>query len=583
MDNETPQGVSDEWQAIPWQKLERYVYRLQKRIYQAKQRGDERTVRGLKRVLKRSKAAKMLAVRQVSQDNRGKRTAGVDGVKNLTPKARLEMATTLSFTGKASPVRRVWIPKPGSQEKRPLGIPTMMDRARQALAKMVLEPEWEAAFESNSYGFRPGRGCHDAIEQIHRALRGQKYILEADIKGCFDNIDHKALLDKVNDPALRPIVKGWLQAGLIDLGVFQETRQGTPQGGVISPLLANIALHGIEKDTRDALKTLLTEAEKPAHHGWERVQKTLQLIRYADDFVVIHKDLYVIEAAQQYIAKWLGTMGLHLHPEKTRIVHSLHVHEGKGPGFNFLGFNCRQYSQTKGRGFKTLIKPEKDKLHRHLMAIKTHISKLGTDAQHAVIKINSIIRGWSNYYRTCVAAVTFKKADNAVYWQLSEWAKMRSRQRSVTRRMRKYFKTVESRSWVFTTQEGTTLLRHDATKIIRHIKVQGSKSPFDGDWAYWGMRLGRNPLLTPIRARLLKKQKGTCGYCKLHFRHEDILEIHHVDGNHKNNRRGNLMAIHGHCHDQLTTEQSTHDKGSITEEPCAVKAARTVLKQRCEE
>jgi RNA-directed DNA polymerase len=187
MDNETPQGVSDEWSTIPWRKLERYVYRLQKRIYKAKQRQDTRAVRGLKRVLKRSKAAKTLAVRQVTQDNRGKRTAGIDGVKNLNTADRLAMATTLSLSGKASPVRRVWIPKPGKEEKRPLGIPTMTDRARQALAKMVLEPEWEAVFEPNSYGFRPGRGCHDAIEQIHRALHGEKYILEADIKGCFDS------------------------------------------------------------------------------------------------------------------------------------------------------------------------------------------------------------------------------------------------------------------------------------------------------------------------------------------------------------------------------------------------------------
>jgi RNA-directed DNA polymerase len=283
MDNEAPQGVSDEWSTIPWRKLERYIYRLQKRIYKAKQRNDMRAVRGLKRVLKRSKAAKTLAVRQVTQDNRGQRTAGVDGVKNLNPTERLEMATTLTLKGKASPVRRVWITKPGKDEKRPLGIPTMIDRAKQALAKMVLEPEWEAIFEPNSYGFRPGRGCHDAIEQIFIALREEKYIFEADIKGCFDNIAHEALLNKVNDPELRPLLKGWLKAGIMGHGVFQETQQGTPQGGVISPLLANIALHGLEEDTKEALKLSLKRAERPAHHGWERVRQTLQVIRYADD------------------------------------------------------------------------------------------------------------------------------------------------------------------------------------------------------------------------------------------------------------------------------------------------------------
>jgi len=185
MDNETPQGVSDEWSTIPWRKLERYIFRLQKRIYQAKQRGDTRAVRGLKRVLKRSKAAKTLAVRQVTQDNRGKRTAGIDGIKNLTPAERLAMASKLTLEEKAAPVRRIWIPKPGKNEQRSLGIPTMMDRARQALAKMALEPEWEAVFEPNSYGFRPGRSCHDAIEQIFIAMRKEKYVLEADIKSDF--------------------------------------------------------------------------------------------------------------------------------------------------------------------------------------------------------------------------------------------------------------------------------------------------------------------------------------------------------------------------------------------------------------
>jgi RNA-directed DNA polymerase len=283
MDNETPQGVSDEWSTIPWRKLERYVYRLQKRIYKAKQRGDTRAVRGLKRVLKRSRAAKTLAVRQGTQDNRGKRTAGIDGVKNLNPAERLAMATKLTLEGKATPVRRIWIPKPGKEEKRPLGIPTMADRARQALATMAMEPEWEAVFEPNSYGFRPGRSCHDAIEQIHAAMKKEKYVLEADIKGCFDNIAHEALLAKINDPELRPILKKWIKAGIIDQGVFQETEQGTPQGGVISPLLANIALHGLEEDTKEALLASLKRAEKPYHRGNQRTKETLQVIRYADD------------------------------------------------------------------------------------------------------------------------------------------------------------------------------------------------------------------------------------------------------------------------------------------------------------
>jgi RNA-directed DNA polymerase len=188
--------------------------------------------------------------------------------------------------------------------------------------------------------------------------------------------------------------------------------------------------------------------------------------------------------------------------------------------------------------------------------MKESISKLGTDSQNEIITLNSTITGWSNYYRTCVAKAVFSGVDNVVYWQLSEWVKRSSRGRSLKKKMRKYSKVVGSRKWVFTTKAGKTLLRHDATKIVRHIKVLGSRSPFDGDWVYWGPSLGRNPLLTPRRARLLKQQHGKCGYCKLHFRQEDIMEIHHVDGNHKNNKQDNLMLIHGHCHDQITTQSN---------------------------
>jgi RNA-directed DNA polymerase len=340
----------------------------------------------------------------------------------------------------------------------------------------------------------------------------------------------------------------------------------------------------LEEGTKEALKASLKKAEKPYHRGWKRTKETLQVIRYADDFVVIHKDLGVIKEAEQYIATWVGRMGLQLKPEKTRIIHSSLKHEGNEPGFNFLGFNCRQYRRTPEGKFKTLIKPEKDKVRRHLKQIGMIIREMGKDSQRELLgKINPKIAGWSNYYRNCVAKETFSKADNVVYWQLSAWTKKQRRIRSIRRRMRKYFREIKNRKWVFATPEGKTLLRHDATKIVRHIKVQGSRSPFDGDWAYWATRLGNSPLLAPRRARLLKKQHGKCGYCKLLFRHEDILEVHHVDGNHKNNKRDNLMLIHGHCHDQITAQmQRTHDKGSVTGEPCAAKVARTVLKQRCE-
>ena len=216
--NTEPEMATVEWKNIDWRKLERRVFKLQKRIYQASQRGDVHAVRRLQKTLMKSGSAKALAVRRVTQDNQGKKTAGVDGVKSLTPKQRLELVDQLRINRKAKPVRRVWIDKPGKAEKRPLGIPTMYDRATQALVKAALEPEWEAKFEPNSYGFRPGRSCHDAIAQIFNAIKYKpKYVLDADIAKCFDKINHEALLNKINTfPTMRRLIKSWLKAGVVD-------------------------------------------------------------------------------------------------------------------------------------------------------------------------------------------------------------------------------------------------------------------------------------------------------------------------------------------------------------------------------
>jgi RNA-directed DNA polymerase len=225
------------WQDLPWRTIERAVFKLQKRIYQAAKNGDIKTVHKLQRLLLKSWSARCLAVRRVTQDNQGKNTAGVDGVKLLPPEQRLQMAQTLKLTSKAQPTRRVWIPKPGKAEKRPLGIPTLRNRAEQALAKLALEPEWEARFEPNSYGFRPGRSCHDAIDAIFKAIcHKPKYVLDADIAQCFDRINHDALLDKLQtSPTLRRAIRAWLKAGVMENEELFPTTAGTPQGGVITP------------------------------------------------------------------------------------------------------------------------------------------------------------------------------------------------------------------------------------------------------------------------------------------------------------------------------------------------------------
>src|SRR5438552_7557210 len=318
---------SESWRKLPWRKFEQHVYRIQKRIFRAEQRGNQRAVQKLQKLLMKSRAARLLAVRRVTQDNQGKKTAGIDGMKSVKPAGRLAMAEHLHPKHwkqmKAKPVRRVYIPKPGKLEKRPLGIPVMETRAHQALVKLALEPAWEAKFEPNSYGFRPGRSCQDAITAIWIIINHKaKYVLDADLKGCFDHINHEALLRKLNAyPALSRILRGWLKAGAMDNGVFEETTSGTPQGGVISPLLANIALHGME--------TTIVEA-----YRWKEGKPNF--VRYADDFVVFHPTEEGVKKAQAVLETWLADIGLELKPSKTKITHTLREYQG-ARGFDFLG------------------------------------------------------------------------------------------------------------------------------------------------------------------------------------------------------------------------------------------------------
>jgi RNA-directed DNA polymerase len=545
----TPATGVQEWRDIPWPKVERHVRKLQRRIYRASQRGDGRTVHRLQRLLLSSWSAKCLAVRRVTQDNQGKRTAGVDGLAALEPEERLVLVSLLNLDAKPQPIRRVWIPKPGTDEQRPLGIPTIADRARQALVKLALEPEWEARFEPNSYGFRPGRSCHDAVAAVFQSIKQcPKYVLDADIAKCFDRIDHGALLDKLNTfPRLRRVIKGWLEAGVLDGDTLFPTKQGTPQGGVLSPLLANVALHGMENVLRDALPKTKTV-------GGKVVEWAPTVVRYADDFVVCHRDLGVVQRCQGIIQEWLRGMGLELKPSKTRICHTLREHEGQA-GFDFLGFTIRQYpvgkyrtgKDTRGRplGFKTLTKPSKAKVRLHQRRLAEMVRRHRAAPQEDLIDhLNPVIRGWCNYYRTAASKQTFSKLRHRLFWSLMSWARRRHPHEGRRRTVSRYWRMPD---WTFAPPTGPSLFEHDRTKIVRHVKVLGGKSPFDGGWAYWAGRQGYYPGVSGWLARLLKRQHGRCIYCGLYFMPEDLLEVHHREGEHDRK----LAVLHRHCHDAV--------------------------------
>ena len=399
-----------------------------------------------------------------------------------------------------------------------------------------------------------------------------KYVLDADIAKCFDKINHQKLLAKLQTyPKLRRQIKAWLKSGFMDGKKLFPTNEGTPQGGVISPLLANIALHGMEERVKQYARTLKGNKSKN--------EQTLALIRYADDFVILHEDLKVIKECQEIINEWLAVMGLELKPSKTKISHTLETHD-ENTGFDFLGFNIRQYrvgkhhgakSSTRVKlGFKTLIKPSAEKVKTHLRKLGEIVDSHKSAPQVALIKrLNPIIRGWSNYYSSVVSAETFSDCDYYFFEKLKRWGYRRHPMKNRTWIMRKYWHTKKNDNWVFSTREGENPLkmaRHRDTKIVRFVKVKGNRSPYDGDLIYWSSRLGSHPEMPAEKAYLLKKQKGRCTYCGLHFQDGDLLETDHIIPKSKGGKdnRDNKQLLHRHCHDLKTAKDAT---GTQDKEP----------------
>lgn len=552
------------WDDIDWKTVERQVFKLQKRIYKASKSGNVKLVHKLQRLLTKSYYGKLLASRRVTQENKGRTTAGVDGVKSIPSEKRMKLASDLKIDGKGSPTRRVWIPK-SNGEKRLLGIPTIKDRATQMLVKLALEPQWEAKFEGNSFGFRPGRSCHDAIEAIFSAIKQKpKYVLDADISKCFDKINHDKLLNKLEtSPHFRGQIKAWLKSGVKENREWFPTSEGTPQGGIISPLLANIALHGLENLLKEDARTW--KGDKVAN------QYSITLVRYADDFVVLHKDKEIVKRAKALIEHWLKDFGLELNQSKTRISHTLTEYKGNH-GFDFLGFNIAQWERginnsgksTNGKvlGYQTLITPSKKSVTKHLQRIKEVIAKHKSAPQEAVIgKLNPIIRGWANYYSTVCSRDTFDKLNHLIFLKTWKWAKRRHQKKSRTWTAGKYFKTIKGRKWNFATDDGLRLALHTDTKISRHTKVKKEASYFDGDFYYWGARLARHPELSTSAAILLKKQRGKCNWCGLTFVIGDTYQTDHITPIIKGGKDcyDNLQLLHLPCHHRKSAIDGSHE------------------------
>lgn len=580
------------WQDIDWSLIEKRILRYQTRIYKATKDGNISKTKCLQKRLLQSLDAKLVSVRRVTTLNKGRKTKGVDGKIYVTDSEKINLVKRLRLDGKALPVRRVYMPKPGRSEKRPLSIPTVEDRAKQALCKLALEPEWEARFEANSYGFRPGRSCQDAIEAIFSSLRNNskdtdyhKYVLEAEISKCFDQIDHEYLLKKLNTlPEMEAQIKSWLKAGIMEdlrtnsnskLADFIENQRGIPQGGVLSPLLSNVALHGMEDHMKNWICSKPSFA-KTNRYSKDAKRKSLGFIRYADDFVILHKNETIIREAKEEIAKWLWDgPRLTLSEEKTCI-------RNTNNGFNFLGFQC--ITITRGGKPRAKIYPSRSSQAQLLLKVREILIKnRSTSTYNLICLLRPLILGWANYFCYCECSECFSKLTHLIYQKLRAWVFRRDTRNGRKVVKERYFPsnktyyfngTCHYGNWVLTgKQTGKSgvvkenwLPHMSWVKSKKHVKIRGTSSPFDGDHLYWAKRTRNKGTWGVRQRRLIQAQKGYCTYCNKPFLIDSVVEVDHIIPSSQGGKDiySNLQLLHKHCHLSKTRKDRINSKEELS-------------------